>query len=62
LIRRPLLEVAGVRRAGFDAAAIDAWIGLPGVAIAENLEACRHDDDPAHRCQGHADGSEPCTH
>lgn len=62
LIRRPLLEVDGVRRAGFDAAAIDAWIGLPGVDAGENLEACRHGDDPAHRCQGHADGSERCNH
>ncbi len=28
LIRRPLMEVAGVMRAGFDAKAVDAWIGL----------------------------------
>ncbi len=28
LIRRPLIEVEGRREAGFDAALIDAWIGL----------------------------------
>lgn len=28
LIRRPLMEVAGVRSVGFDAAAVEAWIGL----------------------------------
>jgi nitrogenase-associated protein len=52
LIRRPLLEVAGERRAGFDAAAIDAWIGLGANLPGENLEACRHGED-GHVCQGH---------
>lgn len=42
LIRRPLLEVDGVRQVGFDAEVLDAWIGLPGVAPAPNLEACQH--------------------
>lgn len=28
LIRRPLIEVGGVRRSGFDAENIDAWLGL----------------------------------
>lgn len=28
LIRRPLMEMAGEFRAGFDAKAVDAWIGL----------------------------------
>lgn len=28
LIRRPLMDVDGVLRAGFDAQAVDAWIGL----------------------------------
>lgn len=51
LIRRPLLEVNGVRRAGFDAAAIDAWIGLNGVVPGEDVEACRH--EPGHRCSDH---------
>jgi len=52
LIRRPLLEVAGVRRAGFDAAAIDAWIGLNGVPYADDLEACQH-GVAGHTCNGH---------
>ncbi len=52
LIRRPLLEVDGERRVGFDAAAIDAWIGLRGIAAADDLEACRHGADD-HVCAGH---------
>lgn len=51
LIRRPLLEAGGERRVGFDAAAIDAWIGLPGVELAGDPESCAHDE--GHRCQGH---------
>lgn len=56
LIRRPLLEVEGERRVGFDAAAVHAWIGLGDAVPAGNLEACSH--SPAHRCQGHEDGHE----
>ena len=55
LLRRLLLEVDGVRRAGFDTAVINDWIGLSAVAVGENLEACQggpqcsgHDDDHAH--------------
>jgi nitrogenase-associated protein len=51
LIRRPLLQVGEQRRVGFDAAAIDAWIGLPGVPTDENLEACSHSHEhDAGRC------------
>lgn len=45
LIRRPLMEVDGQCRVGFDTAAVDAWIGLgqkapePG-APREDLETC----------------------
>jgi nitrogenase-associated protein len=60
LIRRPLLEVDGQRRVGFDPAVIDAWIGLDGQRFDEDLQACRH--EAGHHCQGHEDGSEPCTH
>jgi nitrogenase-associated protein len=52
LIRRPLLEVDGVRKVGFDAAAIDAWIGLGGDLPDEDMEACQHGTD-GHVCQGH---------
>lgn len=52
LIRRPLLEVGGERRAGFDAAAIHAWIGLGGATLDEDVEACRH--EPGQRCSGHS--------
>lgn len=42
LIRRPLMEVDGERRVGFDAAAVDAWIGLQSPALNdEDLESCR---------------------
>ena len=58
LIRRPLLEVDGVRRAGFDAAAIDAWIGLGGELPDDDLEACRH-GQAGHVCRGH-DHDHPC--
>jgi nitrogenase-associated protein len=40
LIRRPLMEVAGEFRAGFNQAAMDAWIGLGSKAIGEDLETC----------------------
>jgi nitrogenase-associated protein len=54
LIRRPLLEVDGVRRAGFDAAAIRDWIGLSATPD-ENLEACAHGAGSA-ECSAHGDG------
>jgi nitrogenase-associated protein len=40
LIRRPLMEVAGEFRAGFDQAAMDSWIGLSQKANGEDLETC----------------------
>lgn len=46
LIRRPLLQVGEERRVGFDATAIDAWIGLTDVPD-ENLETCRHGGEPS---------------
>ncbi|HZV55625.1 MAG TPA: ArsC/Spx/MgsR family protein [Rhodocyclaceae bacterium] len=52
LIRRPLLEVDGERKVGFDAAAIDAWIGLGSTLPEDDLEACRHGAD-GHVCAGH---------
>lgn len=60
LIRRPLLEVDGVRRAGFDVAAIDAWIGLGSHLPDEDMEACQHGRE-GHVCQGH-DHDHPCGH
>lgn len=43
LIRRPLLECNGERRAGFDTAAIHAWIGLGDSVPPDGMEACRRD-------------------
>ncbi|MDD2759611.1 MAG: nitrogenase-associated protein [Methylomonas sp.] len=40
LIRRPLMEVDGRRRAGFDAETIDAWLGLSADTAAGDLETC----------------------
>ena len=40
LIRRPLLEVDGRRRAGFDAENIDAWLGLFEAFVDQDLETC----------------------
>ena len=39
LIRRPLLEVAGERRAGWEPEQIEAWIGL-GSAMSPGKEGC----------------------
>ncbi len=40
LIRRPLMEVDGQYRTGFDADAVRAWIGLNGAQPAGDIEAC----------------------
>ena len=40
LIRRPLMEVDGQRRVGFDPDAVDRWIGLVSKAPREDLETC----------------------
>jgi len=49
LIRRPLMEVDGEFRVGFDAEAIRAWIGLNGAKPKGDLETCS---------KGHA--AQPC--
>ncbi|MGK7960687.1 ArsC/Spx/MgsR family protein [Crocosphaera sp.] len=49
LIRRPLIEVDGVYRVGFDPETIDAWIGLnPENPVTEDLETCprSHEQKP----------------
>jgi len=56
LIRPPLLEAEGERRVGFNVAAIDAWIGLPGVVADDAPESCQHGTD-GHICQGHEEAS-----
>jgi nitrogenase-associated protein len=40
LIRRPLLECEGRRRAGFDLEVIEAWLGLPAAASNADTESC----------------------
>lgn len=40
LIRRPLMEVDGERRAGFDATQVHQWIGLKSPALQADLETC----------------------
>jgi len=44
LIRRPLLDVDGDCRAGFEPAAIDRWIGLASLVPRADLEACARDE------------------
>ncbi len=57
LIRRPLMEVGDGRMVGFDTAAVDAWIGLQGVALPEgNIEACVHGPEGHGSCGSHAHG------
>jgi len=40
LIRRPLMDVDGQCRAGFDPEAVDRWIGLAGRLPRASIEAC----------------------
>lgn len=40
LIRRPLMEVDGRRRVGFDQDAVDRWIGLSSKVRDADLETC----------------------
>jgi nitrogenase-associated protein len=46
LIRRPLMEVAGDCRAGFDTAAVAAWIGLGPARPGGDLESCPRPAEP----------------
>jgi len=48
LIRRPLMEVDGKYRVGFDPDAVEAWIGLKRAAAGQDLESCsrRHEAEP----------------
>lgn len=41
LIRRPLMEVEGEYRVGFDPEAVDRWIGLNSAAQGQDLERCQ---------------------
>jgi nitrogenase-associated protein len=47
LIRRPLMDVDGQCRAGFDPEAVDRWIGLAGTLQRANLEACSQGEGAA---------------
>jgi nitrogenase-associated protein len=40
LIRRPLIQVEGVCRTGFDMETINQWIGLSEIDFAEDVETC----------------------
>jgi nitrogenase-associated protein len=48
LIRRPLMEVDGELRVGFDPDAMNAWIGLNNAKPEGDIEACPkgHDSSP----------------
>jgi nitrogenase-associated protein len=47
LIRRPLMEVDGECRVGFDPDAVDRWIGLASKVPGEDLERCPKGKDAA---------------
>lgn len=51
LIRRSLIEVDGRREAGFDAAMIDAWVGLKPVATPVTESCPRDAAREAARCE-----------
>lgn len=46
LIRRPLMEVAGECRVGFDPDAVELWIGLKSAAAGQDLESCPRSHEP----------------
>jgi nitrogenase-associated protein len=45
LIRRPLMDVDGQFRAGFDPEVVNAWIGLPSKMPRTSLEACAQEGE-----------------
>ena len=47
LIRRPLMDVDGQCRAGFDPEAVDRWIGLAGTLQRASIEACTQGEGAA---------------
>ncbi|MGD0961194.1 MAG: ArsC/Spx/MgsR family protein [Methylomonas sp.] len=51
LIRRPLLEAGGRRRAGFDPLTVETWLGLAADSRSADLETCPNNkpDKPACR-------------
>lgn len=51
LIRRPLMQVGNLQRAGFNTGDIDSWIGLGSAAetVKPDLEACPRTD--SHHCE-----------
>ena len=55
LIRRPVMEVAGVHRCGFGPEAVDAWIGLAPATKAKlaaiDAEACLHPAGAPSKCE-----------
>jgi nitrogenase-associated protein len=52
LIRRPLMEVDGEQRVGFDQEAVERWIGLASKVAREDLETCPRKQSEAkeHAC------------
>jgi nitrogenase-associated protein len=44
LIRRPLMQVGSERRAGFDQAQVEAWLGLTTLKTEVDLEHCPRSD------------------
>jgi len=50
LIRRPLMDVEGEQRAGFDPLVVHAWIGLNDAKPKGDIEACSKDHHHAQAC------------
>jgi len=49
LIRRPLMRVGDECRVGFEPAEVDAWIGLAGADLDEDVQTCTQ--QPGHACE-----------
>ena len=51
LIRRPLMEVGGEYRVGFDPDAVERWIGLKSAAAGQDLESCPRGEKGGHEIE-----------
>ncbi len=51
LIRRPLMQVNDRVMAGFDQQAVDHWIGLTEIGLAQDMETCPRPHAQANGCR-----------
>lgn len=59
LIRRPLMQAAGLHHVGFVLEEVDAWVGLAGQSASEDELGCQGNQ---HQCSGHHHEDEAHEH